>query len=175
VLFDSGEFGTGAAVGSDEEADYLGIPGLLEPDQLTALLQRRQAEQQTSRGGATAGSAGDASPTTYERLSLLRRELNGLVGAWHHRTGRPHPAIHAELRTACGGPAASRAGTEELQARIDLFRSWAVQRSGSRRRSLPSARRQPPPPARRRTGATVESDAQPTFARSACRSATSSS
>ena len=45
VLFDGGEFGAGAAVGSDEEADYLGIPGLLEPDQVTALLQRGQAEQ----------------------------------------------------------------------------------------------------------------------------------
>jgi superfamily II DNA or RNA helicase len=127
VLFDGGEFGTGAAVGSDEEADYLGIPGLLEPDQVTALLQRRQAEQQTSREETAAGSSVDPAPTTHERLSLLRRELNGLVGAWHHRTGRPHGAIHADLRRACGGPAAARAGAEELRARIDLVRSWALE------------------------------------------------
>jgi len=89
--------------------------------------QRRQAEQQTSRGGAAGGSSGDASPTTYERLSLLRRELNGLVGAWHHLTGRPHGAIHAELRQASGGPVAAQAGAEELQARIDLVRAWALE------------------------------------------------
>ena len=116
MLFDGGEFGTGAAVGSDEEADYLGIPGLLEPDQVPALLQRRQAEQQSSRSGPAAATSGDAPPTTYERLSLVRRELNGLVGAWHHRAGRPHGAIHADLRRSCGGPAAARTGAEELQA-----------------------------------------------------------
>ena len=132
MLFDGGEFGTGAAVGSDEEADYLGIPGLLEPGQVTALLQRRQAEQQSSRSSSAAATSGDASETTYERLSRLRRELNGLVGAWHHRTGRPHGAIHAELRRACGGPAAARAGADELQARIDVVRSWAVGRSDGR-------------------------------------------
>ena len=43
VLFDGGEFGTQAAVGSDEEADYLGLPGLLEPDQVATLLQARQS------------------------------------------------------------------------------------------------------------------------------------
>jgi hypothetical protein len=67
VLFDGGEFGTGAAVGSDEEAEYLGIPGLLEPAQVTALLQRRQAEQQSSRASPAVATSGDASATTYER------------------------------------------------------------------------------------------------------------
>jgi hypothetical protein len=100
---------------------------LLEPDQVTALLQRRQAEQQASRDETASGSSDDTSPTTFQWLSLLRRELNGLVGAWHHRTGRPHRAIHAELRQACGEHAAARAGAEELQARIDLVRAWALE------------------------------------------------
>ena len=45
VLFDGGEFGTGAVVGSVEEQDYLGLPGLLEPEQVTALLRQRQDKQ----------------------------------------------------------------------------------------------------------------------------------
>src|SRR5699024_10007138 len=45
VLFDGGEFGTGGAVGSDEELDFLGIPGLLDAEQVSALLRQRQAEQ----------------------------------------------------------------------------------------------------------------------------------
>ncbi|RIQ16473.1 DEAD/DEAH box helicase, partial [Jiangella rhizosphaerae] len=60
VLYDGGEFGTQARAGSAEEADYLGIPGLLEPDQVAALLRRRQAEQQAARAAATtAGADGD--------------------------------------------------------------------------------------------------------------------
>ncbi|HEY8866896.1 MAG TPA: DEAD/DEAH box helicase, partial [Solirubrobacteraceae bacterium] len=51
VLFDGGEFGTGADVGSPEELDFLGLPGLLDADQVTALLTQRQAEQQTKRKG----------------------------------------------------------------------------------------------------------------------------
>ena len=35
-----------------------------------------------------------------EQLAALRKELNGLVGAWSHRTGQPHGVIHNELRRA---------------------------------------------------------------------------
>ncbi|MCW2783263.1 MAG: ATP-dependent helicase, partial [Marmoricola sp.] len=27
----------------------------------------------------------------------MRRELNGLVAAWYHRTGQPHGVTHAAL------------------------------------------------------------------------------
>src|SRR5690606_16165663 len=53
VLFDGGEFGLGADVGSDEELDFLGLPGLLDADQVTTLLRQRQAGQM-SRGGSDA-------------------------------------------------------------------------------------------------------------------------
>ena len=45
VLYDGAEFGMQAHPGSEEEQDYLGIPGLLEPDQVQLLLQKRQARQ----------------------------------------------------------------------------------------------------------------------------------
>src|SRR6201994_137349 len=45
VLYDGGEFGTAAAAGSVEEEDFLGLPGLLEPDQVRTLLRQRQAAQ----------------------------------------------------------------------------------------------------------------------------------
>ena len=66
----------------------------------------------------------------HERRSELRRELNGLVGAWHHRTGQPHGVTHAQLRTETGGPAAAQATVEQLQRRIDLLRRWALRASG---------------------------------------------
>ena len=65
-------------------------------------------------------------------LRDLRKELNGLVAAWHHRTETPHGVIHAELRSACGGPPSAVASAEELQQRIDHIRHWAVTRPQTR-------------------------------------------
>ena len=107
MLFDGGEFGTQAAVGSDEEADYLGLPGLLEPDQVATLLQARQSAHRETRSRRSAASA--ATAAAHRAVPALRKELNGLVAAWHHRTGIPHGAVHTELRQACGGPLAAQA------------------------------------------------------------------
>ena len=47
-------------VGSEEEMDFLGIPGLLEPDQVRELLQPRQSERARKQKAA---GRGDATPT----------------------------------------------------------------------------------------------------------------
>ncbi|WP_020576063.1 DEAD/DEAH box helicase [Actinopolymorpha alba] len=135
LVYDGNEFG--GELGEDE-TEFLGIPGLLEPDQVTELLRRRRdtngseaprsARISAEPAREAAPPAADVNETAYERLGVLRRELNGLVAAWHHRTGQPHGVIHAELRRACGGPPAVAASAEQLQARIDMIRSWAVAR-----------------------------------------------
>jgi hypothetical protein len=134
VVFDGGDYGTGGDLGSDEELDFLGLPGLLEPDQVRELLRKRQAKslaQQKKSQRASGGDREDPTPTelaTHEQVSLLRRELNGLVAAWHHRTGQPHGVIHNDLRRKLGGPAAAHASSTELRDRIELIRDWATQR-----------------------------------------------
>ena len=151
VLFDGGEFGTATEAGSPEEEDYLGLPGLLEPDQVTTLLRKRQAAQLAARsaaaktvspgedgqadgglfalpGGAAKEPARQAPTVSREQLAALRKELNGLVGAWSHRTGQPHGVIHNELRNSCGGPALPQASAEQIRARIDKIRQWALSR-----------------------------------------------
>jgi superfamily II DNA or RNA helicase len=137
VLYDGGEFGHAGEVhvGSEEEMDFLGIPGLLEADQVRDLLHSRQSararQQRTAAGTVDATASPDPSPvSTHEQLATLRRELNGLVAAWNHRTGTPHGVTHSALRKECGGPSASLATAEELQTRITRIRDWA-----SRRRS----------------------------------------
>jgi superfamily II DNA or RNA helicase len=132
VLYDGAEFGHDGEVhvGSDEEMDFLGIPGLLEPDQVRSLLQRRQRQRRDLRAEAAESDSLVESTTTHERLAILRRELNGLVAAWHHRTGQPHGVTHAALRKDCGGPAAAIATAAQLQARIDKVREWATRKSG---------------------------------------------
>ncbi len=122
VIFDGSSFGTATPAGSDEEADYLGIPGLLDPDSMRDLLRRRQEEQLTKR------TANGETPrlTTHGRLRELRRELNALVAAMHHRTGKPHGMIHNELRRICGGPPVAAANSDQLQARIEAVRTLQI-------------------------------------------------
>nr|WP_268778317.1 DEAD/DEAH box helicase [Nocardioides sp. Leaf285] len=139
VLYDGGEFGHEGEVhvGSEEEMDFLGIPGLLEPSQMRELLQQRQSDRARKQKAAAPPSAAQARPadsvtqvSTHEQLAVLRRELNGLVAAWHHRTGQAHGITHAALRKECGGPAAAIANAEQLRARIDRIRDWAARKSG---------------------------------------------
>ena len=122
VIFDGASFGTATPAGSAEEADYLGIPGLLDADQMRDLLRRRQDEQLASRSRSVVGGQPQPPAVTHNQLRELRRELNALVSAAHHRTGKPHGWIHSELRRICGGPPVAAATTHQLQARIEAVR-----------------------------------------------------
>lgn len=121
VIFDGSSFGTATPSGSDEEADYLGIPGLLDSAQMRDLLRRRQEEQLDKR--TAAGGTVPVRSTTHGQLRDLRRELNALVTLAHHRTGKPHGWIHNELRRICGGPVLAAANSDQITARIEAVRS----------------------------------------------------
>jgi superfamily II DNA or RNA helicase len=127
VLYDGAEFGAASHAGSPDEQEYLGLPGLLEPDQVAVLLQRRTAEQLAAQR-RSARTALPREKSAFERMSELRKELNGLVAAWHHRTSRPHGSIHAELRELCGGPPTAQADEQQLRDRIATVRGWATAR-----------------------------------------------
>ena len=127
VIFDGASFGIPVQAGTPEEEEYLGIPGLLSPDQVALLLHQRQSEQSAAarRRRSDAGPIPDEAPvlTAGARRIALRRQLNGLVAAHHHRTGLPHGKIHAELRRLCGGPASAQATIEQLEERITALRT----------------------------------------------------
>lgn len=136
ALYDGAQFGHEGEVhvGSEEEMDFLGIPGLLEPDQMRSLLRQRQEDRRRTRSKAadveeTRPADTLADVTTHEHLAVLRRELNGLVASWNHRTGQAHGITHAALRKECGGPAAAVANAEQLQKRIDRIREWSVRKT----------------------------------------------
>ena len=134
VLYDGGEFGATA-----EEEDFLGLPGLLEPEQVALLLRKRQSDQikkktkiserpvspQSGPAAVIAQGGPPAARPARETLASLRKELNGLIAAWHHRTGQPHGAIHAQLRRECGGPSLPEATGDQIRARIERMRRWA--------------------------------------------------
>ncbi|MGQ4533124.1 DEAD/DEAH box helicase [Dermabacteraceae bacterium P13115] len=122
VLFDGGEYGTGGLVGSEDEQDFLGIPGLLDPEQVTTLLKERQQQQMSRRGSSTPSEA----VVDHRQLLQLRKELSSLVSAWAKKTSQPHGQIHNTLRTRCGGPAVPQASEEQIRARINVVRGWFV-------------------------------------------------
>ncbi|MCW2771163.1 MAG: hypothetical protein JWR27_2596 [Aeromicrobium sp.] len=125
LVYDGGEFGYDSLSDDEGELDFLGIPGLLGHDQVAELLRASRAQRAQAKGPAS-----PAADVAHEKRSELRRELNGMVGAWHHRTGTPHGVTHTQLRKHCGGPPAASASAEQLQARIDALRSWALKASG---------------------------------------------
>jgi superfamily II DNA or RNA helicase len=127
VIFDGASFGTPVRTGTPEEEEYLGIPGLLSSEQVAALLSKRQADQvaaeKRSRPAGHVEEPARTPRTAAERRILLRKQLNGLVAAHHHRTEIPHGKIHAELRRLCGGPPSAQATIEQLEARITAIRT----------------------------------------------------
>jgi superfamily II DNA or RNA helicase len=132
VLYDGAEFGMQAHPGSQEEQDYLGIPGLLEPDQVQMLLQRRQARQiahSRRRPDAEADlielPAERRPVVTHQELLDLRKRLNTMVSAYTHQSGKPHGVIHNELRRVCGGPPSAQATAGQIAERIKKVQEWA--------------------------------------------------
>ena len=135
VIYDGASFGTGAAPGTAEEEEYLGLPGLLSSEQISTLLSKRQADQVAAQRKAAAARKAEGGPeipepdkavptSSFQRRQMLRKQLNSLVAAQHHRTNRPHGQIHAELRRLCGGPPSAQATIEQLEERISTIQTW---------------------------------------------------
>ena len=70
----------------------LGLPGLLELDQVSALLHERQAKQ--SRAPGRRPRAEQAPVSAHRALAAQRKELNALVAA-ETMTGRDGNTAHA--------------------------------------------------------------------------------
>ncbi|KNC18636.1 hypothetical protein AC792_11025 [Arthrobacter sp. RIT-PI-e] len=127
VLYDGGEFGTGGELGSEDEQDFLGIPGLLDADQVGQLLRQRQQEQQSRRRPVTAAApASEPLVVDHRQLTELRGQLAKNVSAWAARTGMPHGQVHSELRRQCGGPAVAQANEDQLQRRLQKLQDWFI-------------------------------------------------
>ena len=136
LIYDGSTYGTTVA-GSAEEQAYLGLPGLLDADQMRTLLRQRQAEQIEARARdekerrekveqAPEGSAADArnKRIASEELPALRKELNALVAMTSARTGKPHGAVHNDARRNCGGPPTALCTAQQLRDRIAYLRAW---------------------------------------------------
>jgi len=122
---------------SEAEEDFLGLPGLLSPEQTATLLSQRDSEMRRRatrvRRGDDANAPAAPDPamavdiaaqqgiadgtTSWRAASDLRREVNRLVSVLAARRGTPHAGIHTQLRAAVPGPASASASLELLEAR----------------------------------------------------------
>ncbi|WP_027478938.1 DEAD/DEAH box helicase [Gryllotalpicola ginsengisoli] len=127
VLFDGTDYGGYAEPQTEEELDFIGIPGLLEPEQVHELLMTRQARQ-AKRAASRPAPPPDEPPSQaaplplYRTLKEQRSLLNSLVGLYARVHDQPHGLVHAELRRVCGGPPVAKASMTQLEARIQWLR-----------------------------------------------------
>jgi superfamily II DNA or RNA helicase len=128
---------------SEAEEEFLGLPGLLSPEQTAALLSQRDSEMRKratrlrrgddphapvpadpAMAADVAAQQGIADGTTSWRAAAdLRREVNRLVSVLAARRGAPHAALHAQVRNAVPGPASASASLELLEARREYLMS----------------------------------------------------
>ncbi len=103
---------------SAADEDFLGLPGILSPEQMAQLLARRD-EHARKRASSLPPAEPSREAVAWRAGAQLRREVNRLVGVLAARQGTPHAQIHALLRRAVPGPASAAAGVEVLEQRRD--------------------------------------------------------
>lgn len=100
---------------TEGDEDFLGLPGLLSPEQTAALLARRDAHLR-SRAAAPVAVA---EPTVT--VEGLRRDINRLVSQAAGRQGLSHAEMHVRLRKAVPGPKSAEAPLDVLLERRDYL------------------------------------------------------
>lgn len=109
---------------SDEEADVVGLPGLLDPHQIAAVLARQDAEARARNptpAPRVAAVVGTPQASAAVEAAALRREINDLANRYAMRTGNPHAKVHAQVRAKVPGPPSAAASIEQLRGRRDYL------------------------------------------------------
>lgn len=103
---------------TEDDADFLGLPGILSPEQMAQVLARRD-EHARKRASSVESATPSTEAAAWRAGAQLRREVNRLVGVLAARQGTPHAQIHALLRRAVPGPASAAASVDILEQRRD--------------------------------------------------------
>lgn len=108
-----------AELTADQE-DFLGLPGLLSPEQTAQLLAQRDATLRRVTSAARELSAATPAPL-WRDAQALRQEISELVRTWAGRSDKTPAQVHVELRTVIPGPGSSKASVDVLEARRDYL------------------------------------------------------
>ena len=107
----------GAGPISAEDEEFLGLPGLLSPEQTARLLTERDSAMRQRASTTAAPVEVPAEAAAWRAAAQLRRDVNRMVAVLASRQGAPHANVHAQLRRAVPGPPAASAGADVLEAR----------------------------------------------------------
>ncbi|MGY1615634.1 DEAD/DEAH box helicase [Geodermatophilus sp. SYSU D00691] len=120
----------------DEEEEFLGIPGLLSPEQMASLLAKRDDELRERVEAARRIADDDDhfmlvedhpdeddAGRSWRDAAELRREINRLVSRVSAKTSKPHAVVHTELRKHVPGPPSASASVDVLRARRERLRT----------------------------------------------------
>jgi superfamily II DNA or RNA helicase len=133
----TGEGRPAAAPLGDEEEDFLGIPGLLTPEQTASLLAKRDDELRLRVEAARRISDDEHenfllvedhpeetdAGRSWRDAAELRREINRLVNRISAKTSTPQAVVHTQLRQHVPGPPSASASVDVLRARRERLRT----------------------------------------------------
>ena len=108
----------------EDDADYLGLPGLLSPEDMATLLAARDAKLR--RQAAEVSDEVAFTPATWRDTQEVRKDIHRMVSVLAARTGKAHGQVHAELRQVIPGPPTAVADYDTLVARHDHLMSLVV-------------------------------------------------
>ncbi|MFC7573926.1 DEAD/DEAH box helicase [Klenkia terrae] len=116
----------------DDEAEFVGIPGLLTPEQTAELLSKRDDELRlriaaSHRADTDEFMLVDEHPEEetngWRDAADLRREINRLVSRVSAKTSTPHAVVHTQLRQSVPGPPSASASVDVLRMRRERLRT----------------------------------------------------
>jgi superfamily II DNA or RNA helicase len=128
--------GEGSGPLGAEEEEFLGIPGLLTPEQTAELLAKRDDALRLRVEAARRFTDDDEhfllvedhpdaddAGRSWRDAAELRREINQLVSRVSARTSTPHAVVHTQLRKSVPGPPSASASVDVLRARRERLRT----------------------------------------------------
>lgn len=131
----TGEGSGATVVVGEEDEEFLGIPGLLTPQQTAELLAKRdeelrlriaashREEQSESLFPIEDHPDEDDAGRSWRDAAELRREINRLVNRVAARTSQPQAVVHTQLRQSVPGPPSASASVDVLRARRERLRT----------------------------------------------------
>ncbi|MDK3257231.1 DEAD/DEAH box helicase [Blastococcus capsensis] len=122
------------ALVAPEEEDFLGIPGLLTPEQTASLLAKRDDELRVRIASRQHSDDEEFmlvedhpdehdAGRSWRDAAELRREINRLVNRVAARTSQPQAVVHTQLRQSVPGPPSASASVDVLRARRERLRT----------------------------------------------------
>jgi superfamily II DNA or RNA helicase len=111
---------------TDEDEEFLGLPGLLDPTQMATLLKQREVELRRTVATKASEQTPAQAQQAHKQAAALRKEVNSLVARIALRSGRPHAQIHAQVRKAVPGPPSASATLALLEQRRDYLLNLSI-------------------------------------------------